>query len=352
MAFSPDARTLAVAANDAGHLVEVETGRERLRLAGFEGHPIHKICFSPDGTRVATFGSQGVVVSSHSIGAVRPGSSGSRSPAPVKMQSPEDIDISACLWDARDGRRLAVLEASEPNVVATVVGADFSPDGRRFATASVDSTVLIWVVATGRELVILRVDGGVNSVAFAPDGRRVVMASGDGTARIWDAVRGRELARLEGHEGGVQGAAFSRGGAVILTYGWDRTARLWNSADGRPLCTLVHGGEQVGSAGFSPDGRVVCVSWYNLDLTRTWPVDFLAVARGASPRADACGTRALRAAGTLNRSTCDRTASRQGEGVRKTDTTIPRTRTLHSSTGRIETGPLSDLSLTSASPEP
>jgi WD40 repeat protein len=260
LAFSPDGRTVAIADGD-GHLFEAATGRERLQLAAFQGHPIHDIRFSPDGTKVVTLSS-----------------------GPSYSTSSSE-DISACLWDARDGRRLAVLKNSEPNVNGSVNGAVFSRDGRRLATASSDSTARIWDVATGREQVVLRGHGGqVNSAAFAADGRRVVTAADDRTARLWDAASGRELARLEGHDGPVRSAAFSPNGEVILTFSDDQTVRLWDGVDGRPLCTLVRRDEVIRSAGFSPDGRVVVVSWYNQALTRTWPVDFVSAARAGCPR--------------------------------------------------------------------
>src|SRR5262249_12682908 len=134
VAFSPDGRTVAIADGD-GHLVEAETGRERLQLAGSPGHPIRDIRFSPDGTKVVTLSSG-------------PGSSTRGS----------DV-ISACLWDACDGRRLAVLKDSGPEGPergVQVNGTVFSPDGHRLATASIDSKARIWDVATGRERVVLR----------------------------------------------------------------------------------------------------------------------------------------------------------------------------------------------------
>jgi WD40 repeat protein len=260
LAFSPDGRTVAFADGD-GHLVEAATGRERLRLARFQDHPIRSIRFSPDGTKVVTLSSG-------------PNWFDGISEAPF------------CLWDARDGRRLAVLRGSEANVTMFGEMAVFSPDGHRLATASSGSTPQIWDVATGRERVVLRGHGGIaRSVGFTSDGRRAITASDDGTARIWDAGSGRELARLEGHDGGVGSAAFSLDGAVILTYGDDRTARLWDGSDGRPICTLVRHPERISSAGFSPDGRLVLVSWSDPALTRTWPVDFLSAARARCPRA-------------------------------------------------------------------
>jgi WD40 repeat protein len=261
LAFSPDGRTVAIVDGDDGRLVDVETGRDRLRLAGFQGHPICNIQFSPDGTKVVTLGSG----PHHST------------------VTPEDI--TACLWDARDGRRLAVLKDSDPSNTGNVFAASFAADGRRLATGSTDTTARIWDVATGREQVVLRGHGAkVNSVAFAADGRRVVTASDDETARLWDAKSGRELARLVGHHRPVRSALLSPDGAVILTND-NQTVRLWDGVDGRPLCTLVRHDVGISAASFSPDSRVVVVSFLGEPvLTRTWPVDFLSAARARRPR--------------------------------------------------------------------
>jgi WD40 repeat protein len=66
-----------------------------------------------------------------------------------------------------------------------VAGVAFSPDGLRLATAGGDSTIRIWDVATGEE--ILALPGQTNfiwAVSFTRDGSRLVSVSIDGTARI------------------------------------------------------------------------------------------------------------------------------------------------------------------------
>jgi WD40 repeat protein len=64
----------------------------------------------------------------------------------------------------------------------------FSPDGKRLASGSLDSTVRVWDVETGKQLglPLQGHTGGVCSVAFSPDGKWIVSGSSDCTIRIWD----------------------------------------------------------------------------------------------------------------------------------------------------------------------
>jgi WD40 repeat protein/serine/threonine protein kinase len=86
--------------------------------------------------------------------------------------------------DGHSARATWSLRGHSLNVAAV----DFSPDGRRLATASADRTVRIWDLGTGRE--ILKLSGGpnVNTLRFVPDGSRLIGASTDRSIRVWDAL--------------------------------------------------------------------------------------------------------------------------------------------------------------------
>ncbi len=104
-------------------------------------------------------------------------------------------------------------------------------------------------------------EGRLASAQFSPDGTRIVTGSLDGTARVWDAATGKPLATLTGHEGSVMSAQFSPDGSRIVTGSYDKTARVWDATTGKPLATLTGHEDEVGSPQFSPDGsRIVTAS--------------------------------------------------------------------------------------------
>ena len=165
---------------------------------------------------------------------------------------------SVRIWDAVTGKEIAVLRGHG----AEVWSAAFSPDGTRIVTASYDKTARVWDAATAKEIAVLRGhEDGVNSAAFSPDGTRIVTASADKTARVWDAATAKEIAVLRGHENRVNSAAFSPDGTRIVTASCDKTARVWDAATAKEIAVLRGHESFVNSAAFSPDGtRIVTAS--------------------------------------------------------------------------------------------
>ena len=170
------------------------------------------------------------------------------------------IDGTARLWDARSGAEVAVLRGHRGGLRA----ATFSEDGSRIVTASEDNTARLWDAREGGRMAVL--EGHTEPVSdarFSPDGTCVVTASDDHTARLWDARTGLaqgEGAVLQGHDDAVSLALFSPDGARVLTASGDGTAAVWSARDGRRLCVCRGHDKSVVDARFSPDGRLIATA--------------------------------------------------------------------------------------------
>ena len=180
-----------------------------------------------------------------------------------------------------------------------VVSSVFLDSGRRFLTASQDSTATVWDTTTGKPLFSLVGHSGVLSKAVASnDGTRLLTVSfdatthysyvdplgetvntstspdyGDQTVRIWDATDGRLLAICSGHSSQVTDAAFSSDGRRVATSSYDRTARIWDATSGEQLLVLEGHTAAILSVEFSPDGERVVTSSegtiYELEFDRS-----------------------------------------------------------------------------------
>ena len=156
---------------------------------------------------------------------------------------PHPARAHAAAWSP-DGRRLAtacsdgvlrIWETTGGHLLHTCTGHSaavnwvaFARDGSRLATASSDGTVRLWNPQTGASLEeLIGPVGQVWKVAFSPDGSRVAGVGADGCLYLWHAVTGRQLLTLDGHDGQAWGVAFAPDGRSIVTGSDNGTARLW-----------------------------------------------------------------------------------------------------------------------------
>jgi WD40 repeat protein len=154
------------------------------------------------------------------------------------------------IWDVSTGASIAEWE-----YVTYINAAQFSPDGRRLVTWTMDDvTAHVWEVENGQaSSSSLRHSAQVNAAEFSPDGKKIVTASDDRTARVWDAQTGKPLTDALEHGGEVTSAGFSPNGRQIVTVSRDNTVRIWDAESGKPIAEPFQC-RDVASARFSPDG--------------------------------------------------------------------------------------------------
>lgn len=136
---------------------------------------------------------------------------------------------------------------------------DVSDDGTRAITGSIDNTVRVWDLSTGKE--IARLDGHehhVNAVAFSPAGNTALSGSTDLTARLWDIDAGTEIKQFKGHTNIITCVAFAPGGARVATGSYDGTVRIWDALTGKELQKLDCGLDNIVKCiAYTPEGDML-----------------------------------------------------------------------------------------------
>lgn len=165
LAWSPDGKRLACAGmqktlqvweplktqRSSFLLSLLPSARTSLRYSGHVGH-ILALCWSPDGKRIASSGS----------------------------------DKTLQIWDALTGRRTFLYS----NRFAAINTVAWSPDQTLLAFGSHDKTVQIWHVASRKFIATYQGHlHDVTSLVWSPDGRCIASASVDRSIQVWTVDR-------------------------------------------------------------------------------------------------------------------------------------------------------------------
>lgn len=258
MAFSPDGRTLAVAAQGLTRLVLVDVAGRTVRLVEQfpTDVPVRKFShygleYSPDGKtliasetildkeftpvrseivfRDARTGDRlGRTIDAGTIGAQGPDPFLSLAFTPDGRQIVGGGEQSAAVWSTTTGRLLRTFAPA--NSVAV------SPTGAQLALGQIDGSVVFVDTRTGRKRPASgRHADRVIDLAFAPDGKTLLTGGADGDVIVWDVASGTVREVLSGHSRNVQRPAITPDGRTVVTVAHDATIVVWDIEGRRRL---------------------------------------------------------------------------------------------------------------------
>jgi WD40 repeat protein len=249
------------------------------------------LVISPDGSRVASVGGNGIIRLNTLQGVDVLSFRGEHkhlranavafSPDGRRLAGAFD-DGAVKLWDATTGRELRSFFVHDDDVDCVA----FSPDGTRLALAGKDHAVTIWDLHEERALFqLIGHTAGVDRIAFSPDGSRVVSASDDRTIKIWDARTGARRSSLDGHENNALGLCYHPDGKRIVSGAWDHTLRIWDARTRTKILTLTGHTEPVRSVVLSPDGTIAASASSDHTI-KLWDLDSGALLRTLAGHTD------------------------------------------------------------------
>ena len=159
----------------------------------------------------------------------------------------------------------------------------FTPDGKKFASASFNGTIVMWNAKSGERVWHLDLDGEsrtkdrrtishVIDLDVSSDGTTIAVSynqssviggtdQADEVHRIAliDAKNGQVIKTLIGHTFLMGGVAFSPDGESLLSVSGDQTARLWSVKTGQEILQIKLKAKG-GLPAFSPDGKLFVIA--------------------------------------------------------------------------------------------
>ena len=157
VAFNPDGSLLIT-----GSSIRNPVDGQVLRT--LEGNPesIRNVTFSPDGTKLSA------------------------------EAGPESGKERVFIWDLATGKLLHTFEGHDDYYQITDV--TWSPDGSRFATGSMDKTVIIWDVKSGEMIQrLIGMNTEIIQMEFSSDGNTIFVLPEDAHLVAWDVLTGSQL---------------------------------------------------------------------------------------------------------------------------------------------------------------
>ncbi|WP_199248068.1 FHA domain-containing protein [[Phormidium] sp. ETS-05] len=198
------------------------------------------------------------------------------------------------LWDVASGMHLRTFprSASEAEVRSgqvqperghsdEVTSVCLSYDGQFALSGSKDNTIILWEIATGKQL---RTFAGhtwvVNSVCLSADDRLALSGSSDGSLHLWDLATGGAtsfgsvaIGNFKGHTSWVTSVSLSLDGQFALSGSGDSTLKLWDVTTGICLHEFEGNTSWVNSVCLSPDAKFA-LSGSDDNTLKLWVLDW------------------------------------------------------------------------------
>jgi len=146
--------------------------------------------------------------------------------------------------------------------LANITAADFSYDNKLIISASMDNTVRLWDLKTGREMKKLLVTSkkGVHSIAASSNGKFIACGDGSGIVSIWNAKDYSLLYTLKAHDAAITVLKFITNDSRIITASNDGDVKLWDLNTQLQIFTLKGHTKPVKEVFFSNDGAYLSSS--------------------------------------------------------------------------------------------
>ena len=239
---------------------------------------VHSLAFSPDGNLLASGGYR-VVKLWQRLRNVQSLKIASPNAVPAVIVSPDRKSIAFGSTD----NTISISNLADGTVGKTlsghtghVTGLQFSSDGSKLFSSSLDKSIRVWNVADGKQLGQFTTPSPVNDLALNKDETQVVSAGADNLLRVWKVPAEGEAAtkptlEIKGHTKAVTSVELILpAGTQVVSGSEDGTVRIWTLSDAKQVRSMNHGGP-VTDVASRPDGQRVASAGTN-NVAKLWQV--------------------------------------------------------------------------------
>ena len=182
------------------------------------------------------------------------------------------------VFELATGRQVAALFDPRP-----VIGLALSSDGTRLVTSGFDTILKVWDVPGGRQEHAFKafIDPAWG-LSFSPDGKSFAASGHNRDVKIWDTSSWEQIEILKGHTSTVHCVAYSPDGSRLISGAEDEKVLVWPAHANRPpelMTRLLRGpgwGDRTPGLTFSPDSRLFAGTAAD-GAVKVWRTDTTAV---------------------------------------------------------------------------
>ncbi len=289
LAYRPDGKQLAGGTGENNqdgitYVWDASTGERLLRLCHVQGGRITSVAFSPDGSVIATVGTE-VRFWDARTGQQRGSLEGKFGSVAFSRDGKHLLAANAGdgmkLWDVSTGKAVRTFEGSAWDVGAV------SPDGNLVAGYGPGEKmpVKVWEVSSGRLLRTLGEDQSV--LAFSPDNKRLAALAFYGRMWVRDVADDKEVFTVEQahYRAARSRIAFTADGTRLVSTAerkysafipepWhpetDVEVKVFDASTGKELLAFSPSRGALWCADVAPNGRRIAVSTSNYNGVAIW----------------------------------------------------------------------------------
>ncbi|KAM3965544.1 uncharacterized protein ACR2FA_000391 [Aphomia sociella] len=147
------------------------------------------------------------------------------------------LDSTIIIWDLTSGKKVHEVQTGATDTWKVA----FSPNGVQIASGGHTGKIVIYGVEKGRPDKVMDTRGKFTmSVAWSADGKYIASGAMDGAVCIMDVAQGKLLHTIEAHTQSVRNVAFSPNSRLLATASNDGNVKIFDVASGNLQNTLPH----------------------------------------------------------------------------------------------------------------